>query len=91
MKRPISRIDKLRAMADPARNSNAHERAVAAAKLAAALKAEQATAWKPTPGTPITAAAYARAHGLDPKKFRKRLRSAGLAAPYTLDDFEKVT
>jgi hypothetical protein len=95
VKKP-SLIDKLLAMADPARNPNEHERAVAAVKLAAAVKARDAkpaggsTTWH-APGTPVTAAAYARAHGIDPKKFRKQLRAAGKHAPYTLADLESVT
>jgi hypothetical protein len=50
---------------------------------------------KPTPaaaGEPETfsAASYAAAHGLDGRELRKKLRAAGLKAPYSLADVEKV-
>jgi hypothetical protein len=83
-------VDKLRAMADPKRNSNEHERAVAAKKLEAILKAQGAGhgAWKS--GMPFTVAAYARVNGLNARLLRKKLRAAGKAAPYTLRDLEGI-
>ena len=49
----------------------------------------------PTPaaaGEPeaFSAASYAAAHGLDGRELRKKLRAAGLKAPYSLADVEKV-
>jgi hypothetical protein len=38
----------------------------------------------------FSAASYAAAHGLDGRELRKKLRAAGLKAPYTLADVEKV-
>jgi cell division septation protein DedD len=35
-------------------------------------------------------AGYALAHGLDAREVRKKLRAAGLRAPYTLEQVEKV-
>ena len=48
---------------------------------------------EPTPaGEPeaFSAASYAAAHGLDGRELRKKLRAAGLKAPYSLADVEKV-
>jgi hypothetical protein len=50
---------------------------------------------EPTPaasGEPeaFSAASYAAAHGLDGRELRKKLRAAGLKAPYTLEQVEKV-
>ena len=44
---------------------------------------------EPTP-QPFSVAAYAAAHGLDGRELRKKLRAAGLRAPYTLEQVEKV-
>ena len=38
----------------------------------------------------FSAASYAAAHGLDGRELRKKLRAAGLKAPYSLSDVEKV-
>jgi hypothetical protein len=83
-----SLIDKLEAMADPRRNDNPHERAVAAKKLAA-LRASKPSGAS-TPGSRLTAASYARTHGIDPRRLRKALRAAGKSAPYSLADLESV-
>lgn len=92
MKKP-SLIDKLAAMADPKRNDNEHERAVAAAKLKALRGRAQSSSSRGVwpPGLKLTAAAYARRYGLDPRKFRKALRAAGKHAPYTLEDLEGIS
>jgi hypothetical protein len=50
---------------------------------------------EPTPaagGEPeaFSAASYAAAHGLDGRELRKKLRAAGLKAPYSRADVEKV-
>jgi hypothetical protein len=50
---------------------------------------------EPTPaaaGEPeaFSAASHAAAHGLDGRELRKKLRAAGLKAPYSLADVEKV-
>jgi hypothetical protein len=93
MKQPVKRTlaDKLEAMADPRRNDNPHERAVAAAKLEALRAAgRKRAAEASTPGSRLTAASYARAHGIDPRRLRKALRAAGKYAPYTLEDLENV-
>lgn len=83
-------IDKLTAMADPRRNDNPHERAVAASKLAALRATARATRTPAGAETPLTAASYARAHGLDARRLRKALRAAGKSAPYSLADLESV-
>lgn len=83
-------IDKLEAMADPRRNDNPHERAVAASKLAA-LRAAKKPSGASTPGTTLTAASYARQHGIDARRLRKALRAAGKSAPYSLADLESVS
>jgi hypothetical protein len=47
----------------------------------------------PTPAAEpeaFSAAAYAAAHGLNPRELRQKLRAAGLKAPYSLADVEKV-
>jgi hypothetical protein len=59
------------------------------------LEPTPATEPTPTPaagGEPeaFSAASYAAAHGLDGRELRKKLRAAGLKAPYTLADVEKV-
>ena len=41
-------------------------------------------------GPSFSAAAYAAAHGLEARELRKKLRAAGLKAPYSLADVEKV-
>jgi hypothetical protein len=84
-------IDKLEAMADPKRNNNPHERAVAAKKLEE-LRASGRTkaSGASTPGTRLTAASYARAHGIDPRRLRKALRAMGKSAPYSISDLESV-
>lgn len=87
MKQPKRTLaDKLEAMADPRRNDNPHERAVAAEKLAA-LKAKPKTARATVTGK-FSAAAWARANGIDPRKLRKALRAAGKSSPYTIEDME---
>ena len=84
-------VDKLEAMADPKRNDNPHERAVAAKKLEALRAAGRTKASGAWPaGVKLTAASYARAHGIDPRRLRKALRAAGKSAPYTLEDLENV-
>jgi hypothetical protein len=47
---------------------------------------------EPTPpaAEPFTVASYAAAHGLNPRELRQKLRAAGLKAPYTLEQVEKV-
>ena len=50
---------------------------------------------EPTPGAAgepeaFSAASYAAAHGMDGRELRKRLRAAGLKAPYTLEQVEEV-
>jgi hypothetical protein len=48
---------------------------------------------KPTPAAEpeeFSAASHAAAHGLDGRELRKKLRAAGLKAPYSLADVEKV-
>jgi hypothetical protein len=47
---------------------------------------------EPTPAepTPLSVAGYAKAHGLDGREIRKKLRAAGKRAPYSLADVEKV-
>jgi hypothetical protein len=45
---------------------------------------------EPEPTPEFSVASYARAHGLDGRDLRKRLRAAGLKAPYALADVEKV-
>ena len=43
---------------------------------------------EPTPAAEFSAASYAAAHGLDGRELRKKLRAAGLKAPYSLADVE---
>ncbi len=38
----------------------------------------------------FSVAAYAKAHGLDGREIRKKLRATGKRAPYTVDDVEAV-
>jgi hypothetical protein len=83
-------VDKLEAMADPKRNNNPHERAVAAKKLAALRASSQKPSGASTPGSRLTAASYARAHGIDPRRLRKALRAMGKSAPYSISDLESV-
>ena len=45
---------------------------------------------EPTPAAEFSAASYAKAHGLNGRELRQKLRAAGLKAPYTLADVEKV-
>jgi cell division septation protein DedD len=74
--------------------------AIAALKAANAAKAAKAKAAKakpqptptpepaPTPAAEaaeFSVAAYARAHGLDARELRKKLRASGLRAPYSLE------
>ena len=47
----------------------------------------------PTPGAEakaFTAAAFARAHGLNARELRVKLRAAGFKAPYSLADIEEA-
>ena len=45
---------------------------------------------EPEPTSEFTVAGYARAHGMDGRELRKKLRAAGLRAPYTVEQVEKV-
>jgi hypothetical protein len=44
----------------------------------------------PTPEADFSVAAYAKAHGMDGRELRTKLRAAGLRAPYTVEQVEKV-
>jgi hypothetical protein len=72
-----------------------HMTAWKASKAALIAKIEALPPLEPTPaaaGEPeaFSAASYAAAHGLDGRELRKKLRAAGLKAPYSLADIEKV-
>jgi hypothetical protein len=45
---------------------------------------------EPEAAPAFTASAYAKAHGIDARELRQKLRAAGLKAPYTLAEVEKV-
>jgi hypothetical protein len=65
-------------------------------KAALIAKIEALPPLEPTPPAepepkPFSVASYAAAHGLDGRELRKKLRAAGLRAPYSLEQVEKVT
>jgi hypothetical protein len=58
-------------------------------KLPPVAAPEPTPAAEPTPES-FSVAGYAKDHGLDGREIRKKLRAAGLRAPYTLEQVEKV-
>lgn len=87
-------IRKLEAMADPARNPNEHERAVARSKLEQLTKTYARPRYEDTAAYSMPlqfgVARYAEQHGLDARALRRKLRSMGKSAPYSMRDVEEA-